>query len=89
MILRMATVELTPSAREEYNDLPIVIHARVTEVMVRLQQWPNVSGAKPLRKELKGKFRIRTGDWRVVFYYTKENDIVTVWKIGNRGGVYD
>jgi mRNA-degrading endonuclease RelE of RelBE toxin-antitoxin system len=89
MIRFMATVELTALARKQYNDLPMVIHSRVTEIMIRLANWPNVSGAKPLRGSMKGNFRIRTGDYRVVFYYTKESDIVTIWKIGNRGGIYD
>jgi mRNA-degrading endonuclease RelE of RelBE toxin-antitoxin system len=88
-LFRVARVELTASARDEYNELPMVIHARVTEILLRLQKWPEVSGAKPLRRELKGNFRIRTGDWRVIFRYTREFDIVTIWKIGNRGGVYD
>jgi hypothetical protein len=34
----------------------------IVAIVDRLQRWPEVSGAKPLRKELVGHYRIRTGD---------------------------
>jgi len=46
-----------------------------------------VSGAKALRGNLAGNFRIRTGDYRVVFRVRGET--VIVWKIGYRGDIYD
>lgn len=85
----MAVVLLTPDARDEYDRLPLVIRARVGAVFVRLANWPAVSGAKPLRGDLAGSFRIRTGDYRVIFRPSVDNKTVTVWKIGYRGGVYD
>jgi mRNA interferase RelE/StbE len=89
MMFRMATVIVTPAARAEFNDLPLPVQPRVRAVFKRLENWPNVSGAKPLRGKLAGHFRIRTGDYRVIFYCTNSNDTVTVWKIGYRGDIYD
>lgn len=83
----MATVRITDEATEELNALPVVIHARVDKVLVRLVKWPEISGAKALTANLKGNWRIRTGDYRVVFAVA--DDVVTVWKIGYRGTVYD
>jgi mRNA-degrading endonuclease RelE of RelBE toxin-antitoxin system len=85
----MATVNITPAARLEFAALPRPIQGRVFEIFDRLQDWPAVSGAKPLRGELKGSFRIRTGDYRVIFRTSADGATVTVWKIGGRGGVYD
>jgi mRNA-degrading endonuclease RelE of RelBE toxin-antitoxin system len=51
-----------------------------------LQQWPSVSGAKPLRGELAGRYRLRTGDYRIQFRVA--GDRVTVEKIGHRDGFY-
>jgi mRNA interferase RelE/StbE len=84
-----ARVLITPDAQREFNELPATIQARVAGVFARLQEWPEVSGAKPLRGNLHGSYRIRTGDWRVVFRLNADDTIVTVWKIGHRGGVYD
>jgi len=47
----------------------------------------SVSGAKPLRHGLKSHFRIRTGDWRVVF--TVRGDVVRIVDIGHRKDVYE
>ena len=63
------------------------IQGRIARIIFRLVQWPDVSGAKPLRGKLAGHFRIRTGDYRVQFYVT--GDVVTVEKIGRRDRFYD
>lgn len=44
----MATVELTPEAAEQLDKLSNPLHARVLNILVRLEKWPEVSGAKPL-----------------------------------------
>ena len=85
----MAHVEVTPAALEQVASVPLPIQLRIRHVIVRLTNWPNVSGAKALRGKLKGNFRIRTGDYRVIFYCTRAADTVTVWKIGYRGDIYD
>lgn len=85
----MANVVITPEALEEFADVPRPIQQRIAEILERLEKWPNVSGAKPLRGNLAGNYRIRTGDYRVIFSPSADDQIVTVWKIGYRGGVYD
>lgn len=84
----MATVNITADATDELAQVPLPIQNRiVNDLFPRLARWPAVSGAKPLRGRLAGSYRIRTGDYRVVF--TISHDTVTVWKIGYRGDVYD
>ncbi|HEX4055580.1 MAG TPA: type II toxin-antitoxin system RelE/ParE family toxin [Tepidisphaeraceae bacterium] len=82
----MAKVLLTADAQQELNGLGRKMHYRVMEVLARLEKWPAVSGAKPLQHGLAGKFRIRTGDYRVQFRL--EEEWVVVEKIGHRAGLY-
>jgi len=82
----MATVALTPGAAEQFANLPRGIQPRINQVILRLEDWPDVSGAKPLKGELAGNFRIRTGDYRVVFRVKAQT--VIVWRIGDRKDVY-
>jgi mRNA-degrading endonuclease RelE of RelBE toxin-antitoxin system len=82
----MATVVLTHTAAEELEQLNNPIHARVLNLLVKLERWPGVSGAKPLRGELAGFYRLRTGDYRIQFHVV--GDVVTVEKIGHRDGFY-
>jgi len=63
----MAKVTVTPEAAEGLEDLPLVIHARVVKLLRRLAKWPAVSGAKPLSGSLAGRYRLRTGDYRLQF----------------------
>ncbi len=83
----MATVRLTAEAQKQVDELPVVIQARVFSVIQRLAAWPQVSGAKPLRKKLAGQYRLRTGDYRVQF--KPAGDTVVVNRIGHRDGFYD
>jgi mRNA-degrading endonuclease RelE of RelBE toxin-antitoxin system len=85
----MAEVIVTADAQTEFEALPVSMQRRVREIFSRLGNWPAVSGAKPLRGNLHGSYRIRTGDFRIVFKPSANGQIVTIWKIGNRGSVYD
>ncbi len=77
---------LTDEAADGLEALSNPIHGRVLKLLVRLGNWPAVSGAKPLRDALAGSFRLRTGDYRVQFHLS--GDAVIVDKIGHRDGFY-
>jgi mRNA-degrading endonuclease RelE of RelBE toxin-antitoxin system len=87
----MTEVDITPEALEQLAGIPRSIQRQVRDVFVRLARWPEVSGVKALRRKLAGNYRIRTGNYRVVFRVrkTESGELVTVWKIGYRGDVYD
>jgi len=53
----------------------------------RLEKWPNVSGAKPLHGDLAGRYRLRTGDFRMQFRVV--DTVVIIEQIGHRDGFYD
>jgi mRNA-degrading endonuclease RelE of RelBE toxin-antitoxin system len=80
-------VELTPAAAEQLARLPRVIRTRATKVLERLERWPAVSGARPLIGDLSGKYRIRTGDYRLRFCLMGKT--VVVERIGHRDGFYE
>jgi mRNA-degrading endonuclease RelE of RelBE toxin-antitoxin system len=83
----MVNVLLSPEAQRQVDRLPTVIRARVRQLIKRLGQWPEVSGAKPLRGTLAGRFRLRTGAYRLQFRV--EGQSVIVEHIGHRAGFYE
>jgi mRNA interferase RelE/StbE len=83
----MATVILTADARHDFDTLRPPIRGRVAAVIERLADWPAVSGAKPLRGEMAGYYRVRTGDYRLVFHVRL--DVVIVTRISLRRDVYE
>lgn len=83
----MVRVELTDVAQQQIRELPKRVRGRVRALMARLEDWPAVSGARPLRGSLWGRYRLRTGDYRVQFRV--HNQVVVVERIGHRDGFYD
>jgi mRNA-degrading endonuclease RelE of RelBE toxin-antitoxin system len=83
----MAVVILTSEARRQAWKLPVPVFGRMTKLVERLREWPKVSGAKPLSGRLAGRFRLRTGDYRLQFRV--EGDRVVVEKIGHRDRFYE
>jgi len=81
-----ARVEMAPEALMQLQSLNEPLHSRVLTILKKLENWPAVSGAKPLRHALAGHYRMRTGDYRVQFCVRGQTVIVE--KIGHRDGFY-
>jgi mRNA-degrading endonuclease RelE of RelBE toxin-antitoxin system len=80
-------VSITDEALDEIIRLPASIQTRMHKIVTRLGSWPDVSGVKPLRGNLAGHYRIRTGDYRLQFYLSADRIIVE--KVGHRDGFYE
>lgn len=85
----MVKVMFTVEAQSDFMSLPGGMRGRVCTVITRLWSWPDVSGAKPMRGDLHGYYRVRTGDWRVVFYFAEKDNAVVIVRIANRRDVYE
>ena len=93
----MAIVLISEQAQEHFEALPKLIQVRMEKIFVRLQNWPDISGAKPLRGELAGRYRIRTGDYRIQFQVRASDSksepiadhVVVIEKVGHRDGFYN
>jgi mRNA interferase RelE/StbE len=83
------TIEFVRSARKEFVKLPDRIRERIVEALQLLSHDPY---SELLRiKKLKGAedlFRIRLGDYRLVYEINDQKLIVIVIKIGHRSDIY-
>ena len=80
-------IRFTLIAKRELDDLPRSIQARMEDLIDRLEKWPAVSGAKPLRGNLAGHYRLRTGDFRLQFRAVDQDIIIE--HVGHRDKFYD
>ena len=80
-------VVIAEEALDDVAALPVRMRARLDAIITRLEAWPNVSGAKPLRGRWKGHHRIRMGDWRVIFKVIRPDVIII--RIAHRSTVYE
>lgn len=79
-------VLLKRSAERELSSLPHAIHDRVVERLVRLGATPRPAGAVKLRGS--DAYRIRVGDYRVLYVIDDARRRVEVVAIGHRRDVY-
>jgi mRNA interferase RelE/StbE len=81
------TIDFAPSARRDLKKLERPVQRRVIEKAQSLQNNPRAPGTEKL--EGGGDFyRVRTGDYRIVYTISDRKLIVLVVKIGNRKDVY-
>lgn len=80
-------VTIVPEVVRQIDGLPKPIQVRLLSMVERLRNWPDVSGVRPLRGELAGRYRMRTGDYRMQFQVQGEE--IMVEKVGHRDGFYD
>ena len=85
----MFEVRIGAEAQLQFDALPASMQPRIQNVFQRLAHYPAVSGMKPLTREFKGAYRIRAGDWRVVFTVDRPTNRITVFRIANRRDVYE
>lgn len=83
----MTVVVYDRDAVRQLAALPTSIKRRIASIVMRLERWPAVSGAKPLRGQLAGHYRIRTGDYRLQFHV--EGNTVVIERIGHRDRFYE
>ena len=83
------SVELVKSARREFERLPVTVRGRITEALQVLAQNPYSELLKV--KKMKGAsdlYRVRVGDYRVLYELHDQRLIILVIKIGHRSEVY-
>jgi mRNA interferase RelE/StbE len=82
----MFEVKFTKKALKELHNLPRPITKRIVEKISLLQDNPF---QQPIKK-LSGQpyFRLRVGDYRVIFSIAKKELIILVIKIGHRKKIY-
>ena len=83
----MAKVITSSEALKQLDSLPPEIVARMVKLYERLENWPKISGAKPLAGSLAGHWRLQTGDYRLQFRI--EGVTVIVEKVGHRDRFYE
>jgi len=81
-------VELKASARKELERLPAKLIQRIFPRLEALATEPRPAGCKKL-KGGDNEWRIRVGDYRVVYVIDDAKALVTVTRIRNRSEVYD
>ena len=81
------TVKLLPPAQRALDRITGDIYRRITDRLLALEQNPRPQGVD----KLAGKpdlYRIRVGDWRIVYQIRDKELLILIVKIGHRREIY-
>jgi mRNA interferase RelE/StbE len=81
-------IDIKPSARRELENLSDRLIARLVPKIEGLAANPKPSGCRKLRG-YKDLWRIRVGDYRVVYIIDDDTKMVSVTRIAHRRDVYE
>ena len=80
------TVEVTSSARRQFKKLPEAIQEQLIPKILLLETIPRPSGVKKL--QVFDYYRIRIGDYRVVYSINDRAHLVKILDLGHRKDIY-
>ena len=83
------TVLILPSAQRELGAIPQPFRRQIDARIISLADDPRPSGCKKLKGLNRGLYRIRQGDYRIIYDVQDQITTVTVVKVGDRKDVYD
>ena len=82
------SLEIKHSAQRELDSLDDPVFRRTDRKILALSDNPRPPGCKKLRG-YKDQWRVRVGDWRVVYLIDDEAKLVTITRVAHRREVYE
>lgn len=82
-------VEFLDEALKQLRSLPRAVQRTIAVRIDALSDNPRPPTARPLQGELRGRWRIRVGDYRVVYAIEDEILLVIVIEVGHRRDIYE
>ncbi len=82
------SLEIKPAAGKELDVLDNALFARIDRKILVLAANPRPPGSKKLRGH-KDQWRIRVGEWRVVYIIDDTAKRVSITRVAHRREVYD
>jgi len=82
-------IEFLGSALKQLRALPRDIQRRIARRIDALAEDPRPTASQLLRGSLKGRRRLRVGDYRVIYTVEEDELVVAVISVGHRSVIYD
>ncbi len=84
----MYQIITTPSAKKEIKALPNISVPRINKAIRKLAENPRPSGSRKLVQTKENLWRIRVGDYRVIYLIEDVVCIVEIRKVRHRKDAY-
>ena len=81
-------IQFTNAANKQFKKLSKVVQRQIKPVIDTLANNPRPHGYIELHGKLKGLYRVRSGDYRIIYTVSDQTLLVLVLKIGDRNDIY-
>jgi len=78
----------TPRIARQLSKLPSIIEEHLLTAIQNLSQNPRPHGTEKLKGKLKGAWRVRVGDYRILYDIHDDDRKVVILEIGHRREIY-
>jgi mRNA interferase RelE/StbE len=79
-------LEVSHTAHRQARKLPVQTQDRINNAIARLAENPRPSGVKKLTA--REGYRVRVGDYRILYRIDDNERVVVIYRIMGRGDVY-
>jgi mRNA interferase RelE/StbE len=83
------TITFKKSAEREFEKLPTQVIRRIGKAIDTLSKNPRPVGSKKLEGQKESLWRIRIGDYRVIYLVEDVIKIVEIRRVGHRKDIYE
>ncbi|HEX6386629.1 MAG TPA: type II toxin-antitoxin system RelE/ParE family toxin [Anaerolineae bacterium] len=84
----MYRLVITKSAAKTLRKLPRNLAKRIRQKLEELAKDPYTPNNNVTKLQNRPGFRLRVGDWRVIYEIEDDRLVILVLEIGPRGGIY-
>lgn len=84
----MFSILFTTSAQKELRKLPVIAIKAIKQKLLELKKDPFTMQNVSKLKQKEAVYRLRVGQYRVIYTIEKQINIITIKKIGHRKDAY-
>ena len=82
------SVKIQRRARKFLKSAPSNVRKSITEEMSKLYKTPFPEGYEEVEGKKKNRYRLRVGDYRIIYDVEKKKLLILIVRIGSRGDIY-
>lgn len=87
--MKLYTILFKKSAIKELEQLPVQVAKRIGKVIDTFSENPRPRGSKKLEGQNETLWRVRVGDYRIIYFIKDVVHIIEIRRIGHRKNIYD
>jgi len=77
------------SVQKDIKNIDSKTKEKIKKSIEKLKDFPNITNIKSLKSHPLADYRLRVGDYRILFDVDWENKKIFILKIGHRKDIYD